>query len=673
MDILSNYVPQDNYFGSPYFDRDEERVDPLPHRYIHGGFAGTDTRFSFYFPPVENYGRRFFTSIEGGPGGHEDRAAAGDGGPHSIDFAATRGAFLVESNGGHIAKAGLSRGRSLLDGGITTYRASAETTRLARWFSSSVYGVEPEHGYIYGPSGGGWRTILCVENTRGIWDGAVPYISPAGLGVSFPSIISNLVRVLGDSLPGVVAAHEPGGSGNPFAGLTSHQRSELATAYRAGLQPGAEFQLLRPAPELNVLLTTSVMHADFDPQYFEDFWTVPGYLGADGELESERVDTALVVRDRVTVGELREHDAAALDYFVSGGLALADELIIGLRVGSSDGQALSPRVSKLARGCAVTATSGAQAGQHFACLGAVGDVLILDDVNNALGLFNDGDEVSLDNRRYLAYCFAFRYQVDPRASECRQFFVGAQPIYPQRAMNVADVLAGVRTSGDFEAKVIYVSNTKDTLASPLGGTVQWATAARTALGANANDHLRVWLNDNAAHLIPQRRTPGEIPVVATRLVDWTGVIERAIDDVIAWVEHDVAPPADTSFSVDDGLISLASTAAERGGVQPIVEARVNGDCYARVGAGEPVEFSVRIDVPPNAGEAKLVEWDFDGTGAWPAVNELADSNGSVTARHAFASTGTYYPAVRVTTQVRDTHGTTYGLIRNLDRVRVDVE
>ena len=672
MEILDSYVPDDDYFGAPYFDRVEERTGPLPHRYFHGGFTNTDTRFSFYFPSPDKYRRRFFTSVEGGPGGHEDRAATFgfDGGPHGIDFAATRGAFLIESNGGHIAKAGLSRGRSLLDGGITTYRATAETTRLARWFSASIYGIEPEYGYIFGPSGGGWRTILSIENTRGIWDGAVPYISPAGLGVSFPSIISNLVRVLGDSLPGVVAAHEPGGSGDPFDGLTSRQRSELATAYRAGLQPGAEFQLLRPATELNVLLTTSVMHSDFDPSYFEDFWTVPGYLGADGDLDNERVETTLVVRDCVTVAELRERDAAALDYLVAGSIALADETIIGLRVAAGDGQELSPRVAHLARGCAVTVTSGELEGQHFACLGATGGVVILDDVSNALGLFRDGDELILNNRRYLAYCYAYRYQVDPNAAECRQFYVGSQAIFPQRTMNVADVLAGVRTTGDFEAKVIYVSNTKDTLASPLGGTVQWANAARVSLGARASDHLRVWLNDNAAHLIPQRRAPGDVPVVATRLVDWTGIIERALDDVIAWVERGVAPPTDTSFIVDDGLISLAPTAAERGGVQPVLDVRVNGERRLRLRVGEQAEFCVQIDLPPNAGDATVIEWDFDGTGSWPESSAPAAAN---VVQHAYSSTGTYYPAVRVTTQSRDTRGTPYGLVRNLDRVRVDVE
>ena len=47
---VASYTVTDKYFGKPYIDRDEPRDKPIPHRNIHGGFEGTDTRFSFYFP-----------------------------------------------------------------------------------------------------------------------------------------------------------------------------------------------------------------------------------------------------------------------------------------------------------------------------------------------------------------------------------------------------------------------------------------------------------------------------------------------------------------------------------------------------------------------------------------------------------------------------------------------
>ena len=49
---VDGYVVTDAFFGAPYVDLDEERDEPLPHRRVHGGFAGTDTRFTFYLPSV---------------------------------------------------------------------------------------------------------------------------------------------------------------------------------------------------------------------------------------------------------------------------------------------------------------------------------------------------------------------------------------------------------------------------------------------------------------------------------------------------------------------------------------------------------------------------------------------------------------------------------------------
>ena len=32
------YVVTDGFFGAPYVDKDEDRAEPIPHRFIHGGF-----------------------------------------------------------------------------------------------------------------------------------------------------------------------------------------------------------------------------------------------------------------------------------------------------------------------------------------------------------------------------------------------------------------------------------------------------------------------------------------------------------------------------------------------------------------------------------------------------------------------------------------------------------
>ena len=53
----------DPFFDSPFVDVDEWRDDPVHHRYVHGGFEGTDALFSLYFPPAERYEGRFIHPV----------------------------------------------------------------------------------------------------------------------------------------------------------------------------------------------------------------------------------------------------------------------------------------------------------------------------------------------------------------------------------------------------------------------------------------------------------------------------------------------------------------------------------------------------------------------------------------------------------------------------------
>ena len=110
----------DDYFGSAVLDIDEWRDEPHRHRYVHGSFEGTDTRFSMYFVPEADYQGRFLHWLEGGPGGHEHEALS------SVGFAASCGAYVIESNQGHV---GVHPGPP--DPTITGWRASEATARLA--------------------------------------------------------------------------------------------------------------------------------------------------------------------------------------------------------------------------------------------------------------------------------------------------------------------------------------------------------------------------------------------------------------------------------------------------------------------------------------------------------------------------------------------------------------
>ena len=50
----------DPLFNRPYVDVDEWRDTPTRHRYVHGGFTGTEARFLILFPAKERYQGRFF-------------------------------------------------------------------------------------------------------------------------------------------------------------------------------------------------------------------------------------------------------------------------------------------------------------------------------------------------------------------------------------------------------------------------------------------------------------------------------------------------------------------------------------------------------------------------------------------------------------------------------------
>lgn len=54
-ELAKDFTTKDTLFKEPFVDVDEWRDKPVRHRYVHGGFKGNNTRFSFYFPPKENY------------------------------------------------------------------------------------------------------------------------------------------------------------------------------------------------------------------------------------------------------------------------------------------------------------------------------------------------------------------------------------------------------------------------------------------------------------------------------------------------------------------------------------------------------------------------------------------------------------------------------------------
>lgn len=657
--MTSHTLADDSYFGKPYIDVDEWRDAPRRHRYIHGGFEGTETLFAFYFPKDEEYRGRFIHMLQGGTGGSEHTAYQSVlGETDMIDFAAQCGAFYVESNQGHTDITGAYM---KMDPTVTSWRASAQTARYARKLAKEIYGAEPHHAYILGGSGGGLRCAVCMENTEGVWDGGVPYIAgPCTL--NGPSVVINAARALGPKVEDVIDAMLPGGSGDPFAGLNTEQRDALGLYYQVGVPKGSEFALRGSAMDVTIGMAILTSTLFYDPSLISDFWNVPGHIGADGGLDSSVLDVTAKVARLITRRDLGDNQDVAVTQGFWG--QSTDDSPIGIVLDRPVDLAKVP-------GSRVTVLSGAEEGQRRVCIATAGDALLvgLHIGEKPLESIAVGDELRFDNRDFLAFCLAHRYQVDKPLPSTGPLCALGRPIYPQRPTNQATTLVGVSQTGRFDGKMIFVNNMFDTneLASNAG---DYRALAKQHFGADLDSRFRVWLNDNTTHIGPRN------PVESTYLIKFMGAVQQAVRDVIAWVEEGRAPPASTGYAYapDTGL-SLASTADARQGVQPVVQAFANGAVRADVSVGEAVELRVEAEVPPDAGFVIAAEWDFDGAGTWPfkhaGIDGKAHSIG-LTVTHRFDKPGTYFPSVRITAHREGDVDAVHRLQINLARVRVVV-
>lgn len=631
-------MTHDDYFGPATFDVDEQRSAPVPHRYVHGQFEGTDTRFSMYFVPESLYEGRFLQWLEGGPGGHEHEAT------NFLRFAASCGAYVVESNQGHI---GVDPGPP--DPSITGWRATEATARLGRELAGEMYGSAPHHGYLFGGSGGGMRTILGLEHVRDLWDGGVPFVAGAAARLmasgraNVPALTANAMRVLGTKLSAVVDAFEPGGSGDPYSTLDDDEAAALRKLLDAGFQPRALFELERPA--VAALLLPMMMGAltFTHPGYVDDFWSTPGYPGADGLLADALVDHRGTVRSVVGTEELLASGLVDPSMLSASSVAPSMEMSpIGVVLDDA------PQATKYAT---ARFLSGKATDAQIPCFGTNANTVVL----NASGreqadLVQPGDEIAIDNRAYLAFCLASDHAGERDAS------------LPGLPMDM---------NGDFTGKMILVNSVLDDVVLP-GAAIAYAELVHAA---GRTDDFRLWWIDNAGHVPGMILVQGEPPVMATRLVNYAGCFEQGVRDLIAWVEDDVEPPASTSYGLEGAALQLPGDASQRSGVQPVVHATANGSPTIAVACGEAVTLAVEAAVPPGAGTVVAVSWDFAGDGAAVAVAGIDGSSAEIhgTVEHVYTEAGTYFPAVLVVAQRDGDLASPFGRIENVGRARVLVQ
>jgi hypothetical protein len=631
----------DPQFNRPHVEVSEWRQHPVPHRYVRGGFAGTDARFSFYFPPKDKYGGRFFHNTY-------PLAISSDIGPFPIQFDVAIGnlGFTIDS-GAYYVQTNLGGADRMPPGdpAIAAYRVNAAAAKYSRVLAAELYGKHRPYGYLFGGSGGSYQTIGSAENTRGVWDGFLPYVmaTPNAIPSMF-TVRMHALRILGrrNKFVAIMDAIDPGGSGDPLAELNDEERAALAEATRLGFPPRGWWN--HAALTSGYFNNVAPLIPMLDPTYVDDFWTKPGYLGTDPKstIRSERFqfDTAV---------------AAAIDGFPKQ-LALdsvpdrdfADTHLVILS-GAAAGKSLP-----------IASVQGQTLGFAFAV------------DHSVLNVIHPGDRVCIDNAWSLALQTYQRHQVPtPDLYGWNQYRDGdSEPIYPQREILIGPIAAagtaGSVPNGQINGKMLVLEALMDIDAMPW--QADWyRSKVKEALGADFEDHFALWFIDHAQH---------DNPLTAAahaRTVSFEGALQQALRDLSAWVEKGIKPAA-TRYSIVDAQIKVPDGAHDRGGVQPVIALHANGGVCAEVSVDEAVTFTATIEVPSGCGKVVAAEWDFEGAGGYP-INAQIDAPEALvglSATFVFASPGTYFPVLRATSQRQGDTKTPYGRIQNIGRVRVVV-
>ncbi|MBO9855133.1 hypothetical protein [Xanthomonas sp. A1809] len=554
---------------------------------------------------------------------------------------------------------------------VSGYRVSAAAAKLAKAYANRIYGNSARiYGYIYGQSGGSVQMMGANEGTSGVWDGIAPVvIATDGLNMhSFQWDALYALAVPKAKRLAVATAAAPGSGRDLYKGLTPGERTALEELLNAGF---ARKALEDWTFEVSSALPLSGALATYDPGYEDDFWSKPGYEGADPSayLAAAKVDgfamitsvqhdskdaVTSVTFDPATVPKLGSIGAEGLQFYVY----------------APDG------VTRVTKGDART-LSGKLAGNTLTLEGDNDPVL--------LGALAKGAKVRINNRFVLAACFYPRHSIldngNPAYDQYRN--TDGTPKYVQRDIQTAYIAnisssGGRRQTGQLKVRTIVLENLFDPASYPYVGGF-YADQVRRSLGPRATDDMfRLYYQDNAPHGAFPAITPGpEAARQATMTASVGGLLHQALLDMAAWVERGVAPLPSTKYSRDAmNQIVLPDSAVARGGLQPVIDLTANGDVRAEVAVNQPVTLSARIAMPPHAGKVVRYAW-YLGTPdlEFEPFMPVAKPGRTIAVKRtvSFSAPGEYAITIRVEGQREgrnDTNGTTF--LQNVGRVRIVV-
>lgn len=677
-------VRQDPDYQHPEFDADEVRERTLPdgtqksYRYMHGSFPNKSVKFSFCIPMREDYQGRFYHYLSPFPSPDEELSSQGHTGlDDKIAFCLTHGAAFVESNmGSHATFGGSTEPKIVM-------KSSSAVAELCRETLLKIYGGPRPYGYVYGGSGGSYKTFSCIENSTA-WDGAVPYV--IGSPVSLPNTITLHAqgqRTLRKCFSKIIDALDAGGSGDMYENLNTDERRMLKEITAMGFPPRAWF--VEALGEINdgslPVLAPGIKAVD--PQYFEDFWTVDGYLGAD--------PTSGAVKDRL------QFEGVVKFCHVPGVPVQEDVIDSRNGVDTSWKKMLTdvedgwielenaPIGDLYLNGCQIQIQTGDAAGKNLLLDGLEGNILKIgacygmDDVHDITAKIKPGDVVKLDNSDYIAIQSYYRHQVPSDLSfhAWDQFRNSdGTPALPQRQNVFGPSMTGTGGTvqhGNFQGKVIVIQALMDESTCPWCG--DWYRN-KVIEAKGSEDDFRIYYMDHCMH--------GDTSTLGnTRVINYVGALHQALLDLAAWVEKGKKPLASSRYQLVDGQILVPDHAKERKGIQSVVSLTANGSTCAHVKAGEEVHFKMYAETPENAGILTKAEYCFkdsteliDTQAPWIEstlqhvfADNVADAAVSEFT-HIYETPGTWFAAVRVSSSAVEDDPFTQ--VQNLARVRVIV-
>jgi hypothetical protein len=618
----------DPIYGNPVIDDSTTYTNlSVPHHVVFGHFEGTPTRFRIYFPPPETWKGRFFHYV------YPIQTEVAD--DWRVNFNAESGAYTVQILG------------------TNGYRADAAAAKFSKTVAAEYYNTSRQiYGYAYGGSGGSYQAVGLVENTEGVWDGALVFIQAVPVSIPDNIAIRSLASlVLVNKSSELADAVSPGSGIDPFS-LLDEVESEIlheATTMGVPLRGWEDFRYMSNSGLLVAFRGGVQLQV---PSYADDFWSKPGYLGAEQSKLGDIIRASKIEVVATIQAVEREGPESPVNVTLDKIPDTSDPSVFDFRLRFANGTL--------------------QDGLLSASLNNLTKVLTIRPTNapEVLAAITQGLEVVIDNRWHIALHELHRHQVPERPGfyGFDQFTDAAgRPIYPQLPVNIAQTYSvsnsgnGTHT-GEILSKLIVVDNLLDLDAFPWHAD-WYKNVVKQALGDRFEDNYRLWYNDHADH-----STTIERP---NRLVDYLGTLMQGLRDLSLWVEEDIPAPASTHYEVSDSQIVVPPNAKERLGIQPTIELTVNGAVRVETKVGTSVDFSAVVQLPPGTGEVVQIDWDFFGTGNFTTTAFVPTEQGAlVNATFAYDAPGRYLPILRATAQRDPT--SEFAKILNIGRVRVVV-